>query len=215
MVATFTVHDDGVHDLEQTSKCSSASRLPSAILTDIYFQTGYGMYNCAALLIVNFLSDLPSSAVSAIRIFVFNQHFSPQGIHQEGQLEPIGTALMLGLPGFQSTIHFPSDLHLLAPSNPDLRNRRAFGQLTIQLARLSGYQVITIASPRIHEFVRSLRADVVFDVSIPVDCVPIPAVDVFMFAVYSTGIPRCSPTWGTRYPTYSTRYLGVTPNSLL
>ena len=40
------------------------------------------------------------------------------------------------------------------------------GQFGIQLAKLSGYKVVTVASPRNHEFVRGLGADEVFDVCI-------------------------------------------------
>ena len=36
----------------------------------------------------------------------------------------------------------------------------------IQLAKLSGYKVATVASPRNHELVLSYGADVVFDVSV-------------------------------------------------
>ena len=39
------------------------------------------------------------------------------------------------------------------------------GQYAIQLAKLSGYKVVTTASKRNHELVRSLGADLVFDVS--------------------------------------------------
>ena len=38
------------------------------------------------------------------------------------------------------------------------------GQFGIQLAKLSGYKVVTVASPRNHELVKSLGVDVVFDV---------------------------------------------------
>jgi NADPH:quinone reductase-like Zn-dependent oxidoreductase len=38
------------------------------------------------------------------------------------------------------------------------------GQFGIQLAKLSGYKVVTVASPRNHEFVKGLGADAVFDV---------------------------------------------------
>jgi NADPH:quinone reductase-like Zn-dependent oxidoreductase len=39
------------------------------------------------------------------------------------------------------------------------------GQYSIQLAKHSGYKVITAASIRNHELVKSLGADLVFDVS--------------------------------------------------
>jgi len=39
------------------------------------------------------------------------------------------------------------------------------GQYAIQLAKLSGYNVVTTASKRNHELVKSLGADLVFDVS--------------------------------------------------
>ena len=38
------------------------------------------------------------------------------------------------------------------------------GQFAIQLAKLSGYKVVTVASPRNHEFLKGLGADAVFDV---------------------------------------------------
>jgi NADPH:quinone reductase-like Zn-dependent oxidoreductase len=38
------------------------------------------------------------------------------------------------------------------------------GQFAVQLAKLSGYKVVTVASPRNHEFLKSLGADAVFDV---------------------------------------------------
>jgi len=41
------------------------------------------------------------------------------------------------------------------------------GQYAIQLAKLSGYKVVTTASKRNHELVKSLGADLVFDVSNP------------------------------------------------
>jgi len=41
------------------------------------------------------------------------------------------------------------------------------GQYAIQLAKLSGYKVITTASKRNHELVKSLGADLAFDVSNP------------------------------------------------
>lgn len=37
------------------------------------------------------------------------------------------------------------------------------GQFAIQLAKLSGYKVVTVASPRNHELLKSLGADAVFD----------------------------------------------------
>lgn len=37
------------------------------------------------------------------------------------------------------------------------------GQFGIQLAKLSGYKVVTVASPRNHEFLKGLGADAVFD----------------------------------------------------
>lgn len=54
------------------------------------------------------------------------------------------------------------------------------GQYAIQLAKLSGYKVATVASPHNHELVKNFGADVVFDVSIsttrlisePADCPP-------------------------------------------
>lgn len=39
------------------------------------------------------------------------------------------------------------------------------GQYAIQLAKLSGYKVISTASQRNHELVKSFGADLVFDVS--------------------------------------------------
>lgn len=39
------------------------------------------------------------------------------------------------------------------------------GQYAIQLAKLSGYKVVTTASKRNHELVKSLGVDLVFDVS--------------------------------------------------
>ena len=41
------------------------------------------------------------------------------------------------------------------------------GQFGIRFAKLSGYKVVTVASPRNHEFVKSLGADAVFDVCAP------------------------------------------------
>ena len=41
------------------------------------------------------------------------------------------------------------------------------GQFGIQLAKLSGYKVVTVASPRNHEFLKGLGADAVFDVCTP------------------------------------------------
>ena len=38
------------------------------------------------------------------------------------------------------------------------------GQFGIQLAKLSSYKVVTVASPRNHEFLRGLGADAIFDV---------------------------------------------------
>ena len=38
------------------------------------------------------------------------------------------------------------------------------GQFGIQLAKLSGYKVVTVASPRNHDLLRALGADAVFDV---------------------------------------------------
>ena len=40
------------------------------------------------------------------------------------------------------------------------------GQFGIQLAKLSGYKVVTVASPHNHQFLRDLGADAVFDVRI-------------------------------------------------
>jgi len=40
------------------------------------------------------------------------------------------------------------------------------GQFGIQLAKLSGYKVVTVASPRNHEFLRGLGADAIFDVCV-------------------------------------------------
>ena len=42
------------------------------------------------------------------------------------------------------------------------------GQYAIQLAKLSGYMVATVASPHNHELVKSLGAGVVFDVGISI-----------------------------------------------
>lgn len=39
----------------------------------------------------------------------------------------------------------------------------AVGQFAIQLGRLSGYRVITTASPKNHDFVKSLGADEAYD----------------------------------------------------
>ena len=41
------------------------------------------------------------------------------------------------------------------------------GQYAIQLAKLSGYQVVSTASQRNHELVKSFGADLVFDVGNP------------------------------------------------
>ena len=41
------------------------------------------------------------------------------------------------------------------------------GQYAIQLAKLSGYKVVSTASQRNHELVKSFGADLVFDVSSP------------------------------------------------
>lgn len=41
------------------------------------------------------------------------------------------------------------------------------GQFGIQLAKLSGYKVVTVASPRNHELLKGLGADAVFDVCTP------------------------------------------------
>jgi len=41
------------------------------------------------------------------------------------------------------------------------------GQFGIQLAKLSGYRVVTVASPRNHEFLRGLGADAVYDYKDP------------------------------------------------
>jgi NADPH:quinone reductase-like Zn-dependent oxidoreductase len=41
------------------------------------------------------------------------------------------------------------------------------GQYAIQLAKLSGYKVVTTASKRNHQLVESLGADLAFDVSNP------------------------------------------------
>ena len=38
------------------------------------------------------------------------------------------------------------------------------GQFGIQLAKLSGYKIVTVASPRNHKFLKELGADAVFDV---------------------------------------------------
>ena len=48
------------------------------------------------------------------------------------------------------------------------------GQFAIQLAKLSGYKVVSVASPRNHELLRRLGADAAFDVCIPPDAVSIP-----------------------------------------
>ena len=48
-----------------------------------------------------------------------------------------------------------------------LSNVAAVGQYAIQLAHLSGYKIVTTASPRNHDLVRSLGADVVFDYRAP------------------------------------------------
>ena len=48
------------------------------------------------------------------------------------------------------------------------------GQFAIQLAKLSGYKVVSVASPRNHELLRRLGADAAFDVCIPLDGVSIP-----------------------------------------
>lgn len=47
------------------------------------------------------------------------------------------------------------------------------GQFAIQLAKLSGYKVVSVASPRNHELLRNLGADAVFDVCVSPDDVPI------------------------------------------
>ncbi|KAF9650154.1 GroES-like protein [Thelephora ganbajun] len=41
------------------------------------------------------------------------------------------------------------------------------GQFAIQLAKLSGYKVVTVASPRNHDFLKALGADAVFDYKDP------------------------------------------------
>jgi NADPH:quinone reductase-like Zn-dependent oxidoreductase len=51
------------------------------------------------------------------------------------------------------------------------------GQYAIQLAKLSGYKVITTASKRNHELVESLGADLVFDVSGPPQISQLPLTD--------------------------------------
>jgi NADPH:quinone reductase-like Zn-dependent oxidoreductase len=61
------------------------------------------------------------------------------------------------------------------------------GQFAIQLAKLSGYKVVTVASPRNHEFLRSLGADAVFDVRTSLDSVSILMADACA-CVRSTGI---------------------------
>ena len=38
------------------------------------------------------------------------------------------------------------------------------GQFAIQLAKLSGYKIVTVASPRNHELLKGLGVDAVFDV---------------------------------------------------
>ena len=40
------------------------------------------------------------------------------------------------------------------------------GLYAIQLAKLSGYKVVTVASPRNHELLKSYGADAVFDASV-------------------------------------------------
>ena len=40
------------------------------------------------------------------------------------------------------------------------------GQFAIQLAKLSGYKVVSVASPRNHQFLRTLGTDAVFGVCI-------------------------------------------------
>lgn len=44
------------------------------------------------------------------------------------------------------------------------------GQAAIQLATLSNYKIITVASPHNHEFLKSLGADVAIDVSYIPSC---------------------------------------------
>jgi NADPH:quinone reductase-like Zn-dependent oxidoreductase len=62
------------------------------------------------------------------------------------------------------------------------------GQFAIQLAKLSGYKVVTVASPRNHEFLRGLGADAVFDVCALLANVSTLAADNWVLVSNSTGI---------------------------
>lgn len=66
-------------------------------------------------------------------------------------------------------------LKLAQPSDPATQDgtwifiyggSTSVGLYAIQLAKLSGYKIVTVASPRNHELLKSYGADVVFDVSI-------------------------------------------------
>ena len=61
------------------------------------------------------------------------------------------------------------------------------GQFGIQLAKLSGYKVVTVASPRNHEFLKGLGADVVFDVGVLTSRPFHTRTDTIVLAYSSTG----------------------------
>ena len=64
------------------------------------------------------------------------------------------------------------------------------GLYAIQLAKLSGYKIATVASPRNHELLKRYGADVVFDASILTLSLHFqPHVIVTDTSSYSTGIP--------------------------
>lgn len=88
-------------------------------------------------------------------------------------------AATIGIPLYTSVIalYSPNNLKLPQPGdeNPPAPGTWLFvyggsssvGQYAIQLAKLSGYKVVTTASRRNHELVKSLGADLVFDYNDP------------------------------------------------
>jgi len=88
-------------------------------------------------------------------------------------------AATIGIPLYTSVLAFygPNNLRLPQPgdANPPAPGTWLFvyggsssvGQYAIQLAKLSGYKVVTTASKRNHELVKSLGADLVFDYNDP------------------------------------------------
>jgi len=88
-------------------------------------------------------------------------------------------AATIGIPLYTSVIalYGPNSLQLPQPgdANPPVPGTWLFvyggsssvGQYAIQLAKLSGYNVVTTASKRNHELVKSLGADLVFDYNDP------------------------------------------------